>query len=146
MTSVHTAADIIARDLDYKSPEEKIFAVKSALALWDTVFYDGNYLFYSGTVRGLWITLAGCYAEAGEYDAALDALERAYAVLCRYEELDPQEQRYTGLFADTLTYTPGDCSKTYTESERELFRRHLTQESFDVLRGNARYDVLLKEV
>ena len=143
--SIHTAADIMARDLDYRNPEEKIHAVKSALALWDTLFYDGNYLFYSGTVRGLWITLAGCYTEVGEYDLAADALEKAYEILRYFENLEPTEQHYTGLFQNVLTHTPGDCAKTYTISERELFVSHLTQEAFEPLKENARYAQLVRE-
>ncbi|MBQ8332918.1 MAG: helix-turn-helix transcriptional regulator [Clostridia bacterium] len=143
--SIHTAADIIARDLAYDSVEEKIFAVKTALKLWDTLFYDGNYLFYSGTVRGLWITLAGCYTEAGEYDLAADALEKAYEILRYSENLEPTGQHYTSLFQNVLTHTPGDCAKTYTETERELFVSHLTQEAFEPLKGNAWYAELVRK-
>ena len=145
VTSIHTAADIMARDLDYINPEEKIHAVKSALVLWDTLFDDGNYLFYSGTVRGLWITLAGCYTETGEYDLAVDALEKAYEILRYSENLEPTEQHYTSLFQNVLTHTPGDCAKTYTESERELFVSHLTQEAFEPLKENARYAQLVRK-
>ena len=110
-----------------------------------TVREEGGVLRYSGTVRGLWITLAGCYTETGEYDLAADALEKAYEILRYSENLEPTEQHYTSLFQNILTHIPGDCAKTYTISERELFVSHLTQEAFEPLKENARYAQLVRE-
>ncbi len=40
-------------NLHYQTPEEEIFAYETAIKLWNTFLYDGNFLFYHSHIADI---------------------------------------------------------------------------------------------
>ncbi len=65
----------------YPTTEDHILARESTIKLWNTLVYDGNFLFYSNNMPKLHMSTARQYATLGKRDKTLEHLKMAKNML-----------------------------------------------------------------
>lgn len=128
----------------YDDPKDKLFACETALKLWETVIYDGNYLFIHCRIQKIYEMIALCHAELGNTEAALDALEKAFYHAWEFDSLPEGELKYTSVFVNFATVDTKSTSKNYMLTNIECARRFTRRKKFDFLRDNPRFKALLE--
>ncbi len=116
---------------------EKIKAYAFVLKLYDLLYDDGNYGFYSIRVSEWNMWLAELYAEESQWDSTLDCLEKAVQCAILYDTATGGS--YTSLLTDRCVYDPAATSKNYTESTSMLRLQEMRYACFDFLRENERF-------
>jgi transcriptional regulator with XRE-family HTH domain len=129
----------------YDDPKERLFACETALKLWETVIYDGNYLFSHCRIQKIYEMIALCHAELGNADATLDALEKAFYHAEKFDSLPEGELKYTSVFVNFATVDTKSTSKNYMLTNTECARRFTRRKKFDFIRDNPRFIALLEE-
>ncbi|MBE6652257.1 MAG: helix-turn-helix transcriptional regulator [Ruminococcaceae bacterium] len=122
------------------TPEESTFALETAVKLWDTLIYDGNFLFYHSRVGHYCVLLAKKYAELGHDETAMTWLEKAYDHVKAFDESPAEcKMHYTSIFVCAAT-----CSRHPLDGCMEDLKRDMSDSCFDVLRKNPRFQELAK--
>ncbi len=128
----------------YDDPKDRLFACETALKLWETVIYDGNYLFIHCRIQKIYEIIALCHAELGNAEAAIDAIEKAFYHAEKFDSLPEGELKYTSAFVNFATIDTKSTSKNYTLTNTECARYFTCRKKFDFLRDNPRFAVLLE--
>lgn len=129
----------------YDTIEDKIAGCKAALALWETLIYDGNYLFYHCRIETIWRTLAISYAELQMKNETIDALKHVlYHAKC-YDTLPSGEQHYTSTFVREATTNASKHTKTYTETNVERALSFMKNKVFDFVRNDTEFIEMIKQ-
>lgn len=124
---------------EYFSTNEKIQACVASLKLWETLIPDGNYLFYHCRIEKIYLNLAFCYAELGESENSISALEKAlYHAKC-FDKRPAIEQNFTSDFVNLVTSNPSTYMKNYAFSDQEDVQRMMKSSKFDFLRKDDRF-------
>ncbi len=126
----------------YCSSKEKIQACLASLQLWETIIPDGNYLFYHCRLQNIYINLAFEYAELGDCDNCISALEKALYHAKYFDELPKVEQKYTSDFVNLVTSNPSTYVKNYTFSNQEDVKKMIRSLKFDFLCEDDRFKKL----
>ena len=125
--------------------EEKIFALETALKLWSTLIYDGNFLFYHCRISSLYHNLAIRHAELGHRDETLENLRLAKFHADAFDSLEPKEKNYTSIFVNCATSDASKSTKNYTETNAGLIRRDLENDSrYNFLREDEEFIEFMK--
>lgn len=119
-------------------PEEAVFCYETAVRLWETLIYDGNFLFYHGRLAPYCFYLAKNYALLGRRDETLAALRKAMQHAKAYDSLPIGEQQYTSLFV-----REAGSANPFPNDNTEWNRNFLAQDCFDFLRGDPEFIALL---
>ncbi len=127
------------------TPEERIFALETALKLWSTLIYDGNYLFFHCRISSIYHNLAIRHAELGHRDETLENLRLAKFHADAFDNLEPEEKNYTSIFVNRATSDASKSTKNYTETNAGLIRRDLENDSrYDFLREDEEFIEFMK--
>ena len=122
--------DLLHQDIllaDRKNNAETIQACNALLTIWNTLFYDGNFLFYHCRIQNIYTKLAAIYAEEGNRDHTLASLQMAKYHARMTDDLPDGDIPYSGIFFDGATFNRKDTSKNYTETHTETVRRFTEQ-------------------
>lgn len=119
---------------DYKSEDERIFACKTALNIWNSVIYDGNFLFYHCRISHIYICLAMSYARKKETEAVMESLEKAKFHAVEAEKIPDGEIFYTSMFVKKASHDNSKCSKNYTGTQLDIIADTLSRKDFDFVR------------
>ena len=124
-----------------RTHEESIFALETAVKLWETLLYDGNLLFYHCRVGCYCIRLAKHHAALGHEEDALVWLEKAYHHVKAFDGM-PTEKNipYTSVFACEAT-----AGRHPLDGCMEDLKRDMEDPVFDIVRENARFQKIIKE-
>lgn len=139
--------DMLSRNIylgDYASPEEVIFACETAIKLWTTLIYDGNFLFYHCRMREIYCRLAKNHAKLYHRNETLESLKNALEHAQKNDGLPVGEQPFTSAFVSLATSDKSKSSKNYKESETELVFQELKSNVFDFLRDDIEFLELSK--
>ena len=129
----------------YDTTEDRIRACKAALALWETLIYDGNYQFYHCRIEAIWRILAINYAELKMKDETIEALKRVlYHAKC-YDTLPSGEQHYTSIFVRAAISNVSKHTKSYTETNMDRAFSFMENKNFDFIRNDAEFTGLRKQ-
>ena len=126
------------------SDEERIRNCHAALALWNTLIPDGNFLFYHCRIASIYKYLAYSYAKMQKYNETLDALELAAYHSKASDNLPCGEQYFTSPFVLGASSDRAQSTKNYTETEYELFLKGLQNSCYDFVRKDRRFQTLCK--
>lgn len=146
--NILTYMDLLTMNLyygNYESNEDKIKACLAALTLWETLIYDGNYLFYHNRIQTIYSILAYCYAEQINRTETIEALKRA---LYHAEQVDNSldgDQHYTSIFVSAATSDTSKCTKNYNDSNTDTVLHFMKQKEFDFLRNDEEFMALGKQ-
>lgn len=119
-------------------PEEAMFCYETAIKLWETLIYDGNFLFYHGRMAPYCFYLAKNYAILGKRDETIAALKKAVTHSNAYDAIPIGEQNYTSLFVNAA-----GSVKPFPEDNTEWIRNFLTNDCFDFIRDDPEFTALL---
>ena len=125
------------------APEDGIEGNQRAIALWETLIEDGNYLFYHCRLAGFTRALAYQYARLGDRENVLCALRTALHHAKRYDEQPRGEQPYTAKYVCRAVSNRDTTSKNFTESEVELVLNELSNSVYDFIREDPAFLALM---
>ncbi len=124
---------------EYEDENDRIDACNVALTLWETLIYDGNYLFYHCRIVSICVLLAKAYAKLKKRENTIDALKKAlYHANC-YDNLQKCEQHFTSAFVKFATCDASKTSTNYTGTLEADIRNHMQNSVFDFLREDAEF-------
>ena len=124
----------------YESEEEKIDACNAALTLWNTLIYDGNYLFFHCRIQKIYLTLAISYAKLQKSSETIEALNKAFYHAKCYDDLPDKELHYTSVFVKSATSDASGFSKNYTFTNTDDVIRFTRSKRFDFIRDKLNFD------
>lgn len=127
----------------YDDPKDIIRACETALKLWETLIYDGNYLFFHCRLQKIYQLLAHSYAQLGESAKTIDALEMALFHAGKFESLPAGTSYYTSVFVSEVEETTEKSTRNYTQSDTDLVKRYMSLKIFDFVRGEEKFIRLL---
>lgn len=142
-----TFMDRIDMNIQWKgtTPEERIFAIESALKLWNTVIYDGNFLFYHCRIADLYTRLSTAHADLSHRDETLENLKLAKYHADKFDNLPCGEQNFTSVFVNHATSDTAGTTKNYTSTNAQLIKNRLDSENrYDFLRDDAEFIEFMK--
>ena len=134
--------DLLHQDIllaDRKDNADKIRACKALLTIWNTLFYDGNYLFYHCRIQDIYEKLAQVYAEENDRENTLDSLRKAKYHAEQHDNLPDRETNYSGIFFDQITFDPAETTKNYTETHLDMIKNLMKRKCFDFLRSDSAF-------
>ena len=102
------------------SIEEYLQALETSLKLWETLIYDGNYLFFHCRIADIYEAIAGIHAKKQSKKETLYALEKAFFHANAYDTRPEGKQHFTSIFVRAAT---DDKSKASTNSTKTMLER-----------------------
>ena len=125
------------------SDDDRLALLRKQIAHTETVFEDGDYLFFSHWLESANMAMAEIYARRGDGENALFRLSEAAKYAAMFDTYDPNA-RWTsvllrGIRADT-TYTYG------TTSCRELLKWCEGEPCLDLVRSDERFAAIVREL
>lgn len=136
--------DLLCMNLYYQhggTPEEKIAACETAAKLWNTLIYDGNFLFFHCRLQRLYQILARSHAELGHKEETLAAIEMALHHAEAFDNQPSGEQHYTSEFVSAAAENVEGYTRNYEESNVAVVRRWLRLSVFDFIRSEPEFAV-----
>lgn len=134
------------RIMKYTTTEEQIFSKETALKLWQTLVYDGNFLFYHRRIASFFTDLACLYAKLQNKEKVMDNLILAKEQAEKVDSIPDGEQIYTSIFVKTAIHNEINTSKNYTCNEVGLIKKQLEKKVFDFLRNDLDFIDYLKAI
>jgi len=119
---------------EYEDERDRIKACQAALTLWNTLIYDGNFLFYHCRMASIYIMLAKSYAELNQRDDTIKALREAFRHAKSHDNPPEGEQPFTSIFVKYATSDASKISRNYTGTLAEDVRNYMQNRVFDFLR------------
>ena len=132
--------DLLCCNLTYA--DGSIFALETALKLWNTLIYDGNFLFYHVRLRDIHQALARLHMKEDNREAALAHLEAAMEHAKKHEACT-ERQNYTSVFVSRALHDASGCTKNYTDTDTQVVRNHMENSIYDPIRKEPRFLALL---
>ena len=121
--------------------EEKIAHLEAALKLHETIFYDGNALYYHTWIFGICLELARCYA-AKDAEKAVEYLLMAEKHAAANDAVPEEFTRYTSIFVNQMGHSTANTLKSSTETSRGQFLNWLNGKDWEQLSGNSDFAAL----
>ena len=135
--------NMVRADLE---PKEQIFFLKGALKLWETVVYDGNYLFYHHTISYLWNWMARACAEIGDRENTFAALEKCLSHARAADEVPEGESHFTSAFVNLAVSDTRASTRNYTGTYEEAVKNELKADwAFASLRDDPAFLALMEK-
>ncbi len=125
------------------SNDDRVRLLQKQIAHTETVFEDGDSLFFSHWLVSANRSLAEIYARRGDAENTLYHLAEAAKYAAMFDTYDPNA-RYTSVL---LRGIPAETTYTYgTTSCRELLRWCETEPCFDFVRADERFAAVLRDL
>ena len=110
-------------------PEEAVSCYETAIRLWETLIYDGNFLFYHCRLAPYHFYLAKNYALLGQREETIAALTRAIHHAKAYDALPIGEQNYTSRYVSAA-----GSANPFPNDNTAWIRNFLAESCFDFVR------------
>lgn len=120
--------------LDYEDPKDKILALETSLKIWQSIFYDENYLFYHCRIAQIYGYLAVEYAKCTNKEKVIESLKLAKKHAKLKEEIPDGKHYYTSIFLNKTYHDNYYTGKNYSYSEIDLISNLLGNNVFDFMR------------
>lgn len=137
-------ANITQKDTSL-TPEEEIKLYDKTIQMYDLLFEDGDYLFYSTYLAYTYSGKSYQYIKLGNHSAALDALEKAADLNICFDSLPPHVE-HTSILARGLDGGNGNSVRNSAKTECRLMLERLEKEYFDPLRDDPRFTALIAKL
>lgn len=123
----------------YKDSNEKIFALKTALKIWNDIFYDGNFLFFHGRITDIYRKLAIEYAKIKNKKEVIENLKLAKKHAQARERIPNGKHYYTSIFLNKAYLDTSRTSKNFSCSEIDIISNVLAYDVFDFMRDTKEF-------
>jgi len=127
----------------YENVQERIFANETMVKLWNTLIYDGNFLFYSCRLARLHRELASDYAELKNKDKVMENLLLAKKYALQEFNQPLGVQYYTSIFVNKAFSDKSTSTKNYTETSIDIYKNEIKDKCYDFIREDADFKELL---
>ena len=136
-------------DLEYKeetmTTAERIEILKKALALFEIVFENGDYLDYSDTVSITHRYIAAMAMLENDHELALSSLENAAEFAIMSDTL-PEKAQHTSLLVNKTYYYASDMMRNFDFTRcKELYDK-MQWDRYDDIRDNKRFTAVLDKI
>ena len=128
----------LSRSLNF---DEQIAHLQAALKLYETIFYDGNALYYHTRILDIYANLANCYVQM-DAEKAMEYLLATEKHSVAADAVTEERVYYTSIFANKLSHSTVNTLKSYEETWCEMFLKRLNEEFFKPLFDNAEFTAL----
>ena len=122
--------------LKFNSSDEKIFALKTALTIWNAIVYDGNFLFYHSRLALIYRFLAIEYAKNKNEAEVLESLKLAKKHAQAKDKISDGKHYYTSIFLNKTHHDTSKNSKNFSCSEIDIISNLLADNTFDFMRNS----------
>lgn len=122
-----------------ETTEEKIFSLNTALSLWNSVIYDGNFLFFHCRIAQIYRYLSLSYANLGKNEEVIAALEKAKYHAVKADNLPDGKQYFTSVFVNRACHDNASTSKNYSGTELDILKANLKNHTYDYLRNTKKF-------
>ena len=120
---------------------EKIMHLKAALKLYETIFYDGNALYYHTWILNICSELANCYVQK-DNGKAMEYLLMAEKHAIANDAIPDELTCYTSVFVNKMSHSTANTLKNSTETSREQFLKRLNDKFFEPLFDDPEFTAL----
>jgi hypothetical protein len=123
---------------------ENIHLREKIIAFYELVFEDGDCFFYDENTAYQNVYIAESHARLGEYDRALDRIERAADCGVRFMQL-PNSAPFTSPLQDALTFKP-EWAQSSPQSCAERILERLQSKHLDPIRSEERFTACVRRL
>ncbi len=142
--SLNNLADLGYKD-DTMTAAERIAIMKKALAIFEILYENGDYLNYSTTVSITHCEIASMAMLDGDRELALSSLEKAAEFAIMSDTL-PEKARHTSLLLKNLEWNRSDMSKNYDFTDCKILYDKMQTERYDAIRDDKRFIAVLDKI
>jgi len=121
--------------------------LEAALILYETIFYDGNALYYHIWIVNIYYKLAFRYMlkdTKKDTEKAMEYLLMLEKNAVAFDSITDEPVYYTSVFVSKMSHSMANIAKNYTESKCEQYSKHLEALIFEPLFDNPEF-IALKE-
>jgi len=111
---------------------ERILHAEAAIKLFETIFYDGNLLFYHCRVSLLYRYLATWYMQK-DIDKAMKCLLQSEKHAIAHDTIPDGDIHYTTVFLNKEIHNNARTSKSHINTEKDWLREYIKHEVFTPL-------------
>ena len=119
----------------------KIAHLEAALKLHETIFYDGNALYYHTWIFNICSDLARCYTKK-DTEKAMEYLLMAEKHAVGNDAVPEEFTHYTSIFVNKMGHSTANTLKSSTETSCEQLLKHLNDKGFEPLFDNPEFTAL----
>ena len=131
---------------DIFTPEERIALRRKALAMYELVYDDGNYLFTHTRVADLYEDIAADLMEVGQLDEALEHWALAADHAIAFDSL-PDTAPYTSLLTRDLIYVKANTSRTSEHNYAHYMLKFMQKDKlFEPVREDPRVIAIMEKL
>ncbi|MCH5193470.1 MAG: helix-turn-helix transcriptional regulator [Oscillospiraceae bacterium] len=136
-------------DLNYENDEltteERIEMIGKCIRIFETIFENGDYYFYSVRMSDMYRYTAAMDMLIGRHEEALSHLEAAakYAVM---NDTLPEKGTYTSLLINGLEFDLGNTAKNFTFTKCDELHDKLLWDRYDAIRTHKRFTDILEQI
>ena len=139
--------DMLTRNIafnGYDNEKDRIFAYETVLKIWNSLFYDGNFLFYHCRVSDIHRYLSRSYAQERNKEKTIENLKQAYYHSNKYDTM-PELEKFTSIFFSALNSGSSMITKNYTQTHTQLLLKSLDDSCYDFIRDDEEFKALLNK-
>ena len=122
--------------------DERIFALQTALKIWQAVFPDENYLFYHCRIAEIYRLMAMVYERRGDKDKTLWAIEKSLYHATAFDEREYGKQNFTSPIVCHASSERGKEYLSYSEPLKSMTARAI-KDNIKSLCGDERFERLV---
>jgi len=134
-------------DLTEDGGKKRIELYKKAIKIYEIIFEDGDYGFYNDRMKDLYLSTAQNYILIGDFDNALDDLEKAADFAIAFDTM-PEVFIHTSILPENNEFSKRknlskdfDCNASY-----QILHHHLSGERFNPLRETERFKAIVEKL
>lgn len=121
--------------------ENKIAHMEAALAIFDTIFYDGNALYHHFWMNSICSRLAECHAPTNAVKT-MHYLLRAEKHAIGADNIPEEDTPYTSIFVDRHTHSTKKTFKSNAETQCNILLNRLAHEVYAPLHNDSEFIAL----
>lgn len=126
----------------HDSHEDYIQACHSALAIWNALIPDGNFLFFHCRISMIYRLLAKHNAFLHNRDEVINSLKLALKHAELYDNRPEGERHYTSTLLRDMTCNISDSTKNYAYTDTQIVFRYMDDPVFDFVRDDPEFAAL----
>jgi len=128
----------LSHELDF---DLRVAHLQAALKLYETIFYDGNALYYHTQILRIYSELANCYIQE-DTGKAMEYLLLVEKHAIAADAIPEESAYYTSVFVNKKSHSTANTIRSHTETWCEQFFERLSDRYFEPLFDNAEFAAL----
>lgn len=135
---LQTMADINAKNNPKLTCEQRIEILRKAIEIINIVFDKGDYITMGHNLSVLHRDIAEVSMRAGNYELALESLEKSAEYAMYMDEL-PEKMSHVSLLVNTIEYNSAHIGKNFSNPFSERLLMKMSDSRYDEIRNDPRF-------